>query len=234
MQKDFKNLQGRSVYMDCVAQDTEKCRYDVEVQQDNGGASFKRARYHSSLMDMHSLEPGQNFDGLPEHFVIFITREDVLGSGLQIYHADRILRETGEDFSDDSHIIYVNAAIQDDTRLGRLMHDLFCKHADEMYSEVLAKRVKELKETERGVEHMCKELRELYDEGIAEGRAEGIAQGKVEGIALGKAEGELTKARETAIYLAQKGMSIAEIAEAVKFSTQKVQEWLPGSMSLAK
>ena len=46
-----------------------------------GGASFKRARYHSSLMDMHSLEPGQNFDGLPEHFVIFITREDVLGSG---------------------------------------------------------------------------------------------------------------------------------------------------------
>ena len=41
-------------------------------------------------------------------------------------------------FSDDSHIIYVNAAIQDDTRLGRLMHDLFCKHADDMYSEVLA------------------------------------------------------------------------------------------------
>ena len=75
-----------------------------------------------------------------------------------------------------------------------------------------------MKETEEGVEHMCKELRELYDEGIAEG----------------KAEGELTKARETAIYLAQKGMSIAEIAEAVKFSTQKVQEWLPGSMSLAK
>ena len=95
-------------------------------------------------------------------------------------------------------------------------------------------RLEELKETERGVEHMCKELRELYDEGIAEGRAEGIAQGKVEGIALGKAEGELTKARETAIYLAQKGMSIAEIAEAVKFSTQKVQEWLPGSMSMAK
>ena len=137
------------------------------------GASFKRARYHSSLMDMHSLEPGQNFDGLPEHFVIFITREDVLGSGLQIYHADRILRETGEDFSDDSHIIYVNAAIQDDTRLGRLMHDLFCKHADDMYSEVLAKRVKELKETERGVEHMCRAMDELYHEGKEEGRTRG-------------------------------------------------------------
>lgn len=77
VQKDFKNLQGRSVYMDCVAQDTEKCRYDVEIQQDNGGASFKRAGYHCSLMDMHSLEPGQNFDVLPEHFVIFITRPSV-------------------------------------------------------------------------------------------------------------------------------------------------------------
>ena len=73
---------------------------------------------------------------------------------------------------------------------------------------------------------MCKELRELYDEGIAEGRAEGIAQGK--------AEGELTKARETAIYLAQKGMSIAEIAEAVKFSAQVVKTWLSDNMILAK
>ncbi len=206
VQKDFKNLQGRSVYMDCVAQDTEKCRYDVEVQQDNGGASFKRARYHSSLMDMHSLEPGQNFDGLPEHFVIFITREDVLGSGLQIYHADRILRETGEDFSDDSHIIYVNAAIQDDTRLGRLMHDLFCKHADEMYSEVLAKRVKELKETERGVEHMCRAMDELYHEGKEEGRNEGK--------------------REMALSMAEMGISAEKIAQAAKESVSLVRQWI--------
>ena len=56
---------------------------------------------------------------------------------------------------DESHIIYVNSSIQDDTELGRLAHDLHCKNADEMYSEILAKRVRELKETQKGVEKMC-------------------------------------------------------------------------------
>ena len=37
--------------------------------------------------------------------------------------------------------------VQDDTELGRIMHDLHCKKADEMHSQVLAKRVHELKET---------------------------------------------------------------------------------------
>lgn len=66
VQKDFKNLQGRSVCMDCVIRDTRIRRYDVEIQQDKEGASPKRARYHSSLMDMSLLEPGQGFEELPE------------------------------------------------------------------------------------------------------------------------------------------------------------------------
>ena len=40
--------------------------------------------------------------------------------------------------------------VQDDTELGRIMHDLHCKKADEMHSQVLAKREHELKETQRG------------------------------------------------------------------------------------
>ena len=53
-------------------------------------------------------------------------------------------------FQDEAHIIYVNSRKQDDTELGRLMHDLHCKRADEMHSPVLAKRVHELKETQKG------------------------------------------------------------------------------------
>ena len=43
-----------------------------------------------------------------------------------------------------------------------------------MYYEVLAERVRELKETPKGVAEMCKELEELYADGRAEGRTEGI------------------------------------------------------------
>ena len=62
IQKDYKNLQGRSAVMDCVARDSAGKQFDVEIQQDNEGASPKRARYHSGLMDMNTLNPGQDFE----------------------------------------------------------------------------------------------------------------------------------------------------------------------------
>ena len=55
IQKDYKNLYGRSAILDCVVRDTQNRRYDIEIQQDNEGGSSKRARYHSGLMDMHTL-----------------------------------------------------------------------------------------------------------------------------------------------------------------------------------
>ncbi len=72
LQKDYKNLQGRSSILDCVARDSEGRQMNVEIQQENEGASPKRARYHSGLMDMNTLNPGQDFDELPESYMIFI------------------------------------------------------------------------------------------------------------------------------------------------------------------
>lgn len=77
----------------------------VEIQQDNEGASPKRARYHSGLMDMNTLNPGQDFDELPESYVIFITRDDILGYGLPIYHIDRHIKEADDSFQDEAHNI---------------------------------------------------------------------------------------------------------------------------------
>ena len=117
IQKDFKNIQGRSAIMDCVARDSEGKQFDVEIQQDNEGASPKRARCHSGLMDMNTLNPGQDFDELPESYVIFITRDDILGYGLPIYHINKKIEEVNENFQDEAHIIYVNSKKQEDTEL---------------------------------------------------------------------------------------------------------------------
>ena len=38
LQKDYKNLQGRSAVLDCVIRDSEGRQMDVEIQQDNEGA----------------------------------------------------------------------------------------------------------------------------------------------------------------------------------------------------
>ena len=222
IQKDYKNLQGRSAIMDCVARDSEGKQFDVEIQQDNEGASPKRARYHSGLMDMNTLNPGQDFDELPESYVIFITRDDILGYGFPIYHIDRHIKEADDSFQDEAHIIYVNSRKQEDTELGRLMHDLHCKNADEMHSPVLAKRVHELKDTQKGVELMCHEMEKIYSEGMESGEKRGIEKG------------ELKKAKETALSMAEEGMDIKMIARLVKISEDDIRKWIDESMCAVK
>lgn len=230
IQKDYKNLQGRSAILDCVVRDAQGKLFDVEIQQDTEGASPKRARYHSGLMDMNTLNAGQDFDELPESHVIFITRGDVLGYGLPIYHISRRIEEVGRKFGDEAYIIYVNSSSREDTELGRLMHDLHCKNARDMYSKVLADRVYELKETQEGVDHMCREMDKIYNEGAKLGEE----RGRVQGLAEGLAAGEMKKARETALTLANRGMAVSEIADIVKVSVKLIQEWLSGSVGLVK
>ena len=210
LQKDYKNLQSRSAILDCVVRDADGKQFDVEIQQDAEGASPKRARYHSGLMDMNTLDPGQDFDELPETYVIFIIRDDVFGYDLPIYHIKRKIEEIQADFKDEAYIIYVNSHRQDDTELGRLMQDFHCKNAKDIHSEILAKRVYELKESQEGVDFMSREMDEIYNEGAME------------------------KAKETALTLADRGMSVSDIADIVKVDVKLVRQWLSENRSLAK
>ena len=235
VQKDYKNLQGRSAILDCVARDVENKRYDVEVQQKNEGASPRRSRYHSGLVDMNTLEAGHEFEELPDSYVIFITRGDVLGLGLPVGHIGRRIEEVDQDFGDGSHIIYVNAAMQDEeTELGRLMHDFHCKDASEMYSEVLARRVRELKETEEGVYSMCQEMDEIYNEGMLRGEKIGEKRGEERGITIGEERGEKKAKKATALSLAEMGLPVEQIARGVKESVSIVQAWIAEGMTVVK
>lgn len=162
-QYNIKNLVGRSVRLDIHAIDNENKKYNIEIQRSEKGAEAKRARYHSSVMDANSLLPGSNFDDLPETYVIFITETDVMGGNEPLYHINRIVNETGKNFGDEAHIIYVNAAFEDDTPLGRLMHDFLCKNPLDMYYKILADKTKYYKEDEKGVAVMCKIIEELID-----------------------------------------------------------------------
>ncbi|MBR1741992.1 MAG: hypothetical protein IJ733_09025 [Lachnospiraceae bacterium] len=102
-----------------------KCR-------NNSGAVPKRARYYSSLINGNCLEAGKDYNKLPESWMIFITENDVLEGNLPIYHIERTIVETRQNFDDKAHIIYVNGAIEEDTPLGKLVHDFKCKEPDEL------------------------------------------------------------------------------------------------------
>ena len=145
---------------DAIATDGKRV-FEVEVQRDDEGADPRRARYNSCMMDARELDKGKDFSELPETYVIFITEHDVWKGNRPLYHVQKSFAETGVAFDHGAHIIYVNAAYQDDTPLGRLMHDFFCENPDDMHYSVLANRARFFKENERGASTMCKLIEDL-------------------------------------------------------------------------
>ena len=196
VQQEIKNLQGRSIRLDILAEDTSGKLYNVEVQRSDKGASRKRARHNSSLLDANITDAGEDYEKLNSTYVIFITENDILKSGLPIYHIDRTVKETGESFEDGAHIIYVNSQIKNDTELGKLMHDFSCTNAEDMNYSVLADRVRYFKEDEKGVSTMCKAMEDMRNEAHEEGRLEGKIEGEIEGRIEGRTAERRTHIRE--------------------------------------
>ena len=87
-----------------------------------------------------------------------------------------------------------------------------------MHSPVLAKRVHELKDTQKGVELMYHEMEKIYSEGMESGEK----------------RGELKKAKETALSMAEEGMDVKIIARLVKVSEKDVQKWIDENLCTMK
>ena len=188
LQKDYKNLQGRSAILDCVAKDASNRQFNVEIQGDNEEASPKRARYHCGLLDMNILNPRESFDALPDTYVIFITEHDKYGAGLPLYHVERTVTELQHTtFGDGAHIIYVNGAFRDlEHPVGRLMHDMNCTDPNKMLNPLLAKEVRYLKETEGGRSQMCRAFEEVARESARDAEYQKAVRTAKKMLALGQ------------------------------------------------
>lgn len=179
-QQSVPNLYGRAVRFDALATDGENI-YDVEIQRSDEGAIPRRARFNSSMIDSREVSKGTLFPDLPETYVIFITEHDVWKRGKSLYKVRRTFEDTEEVFNDGAHILYVNGECRSESPLGRLMHDFFCSDPNDMYSDVLAERVRFFKEDEKGVAAMCKVMEEIYNDGIAIGEVRGEVRGEIRG-----------------------------------------------------
>ena len=204
-QRQIKNLLGRDICLDIDADDDTGKKYNVEVQRSDKGADRRRARYHSSILDAHLLQPGDDFSDLPETFVIFITENDVIGDGLPLYRIERKIEETNVLFDDGEHIVYVNGTDKDvSTALGKLMHDFFCTDPDDMHYKELADKVRYFKEDEKGVATMCKVMEDMRNE-----------------AAKTAVEKDRTK---NALEMLADGLSIEKVAQYSQLAIERVKE----------
>ncbi|WP_050637828.1 hypothetical protein [Candidatus Stoquefichus sp. SB1] len=130
-----------------------------------------------------------------------------MGYGLPIYHSRYRIDENNERLDEGTEIIYVNANIQEDTALGRLMHDMFCTDPKDIHYEFLRKRVRYYKENEGGKREMCEIWEEIRRKGLLEGEAIGEARGKAIGRQDGLIEGKLIGKQQGIIVSIKKLMS---------------------------
>ena len=143
-------------------------------------------------MTTNIAEPGDRFKAIPNVVVVFISKFDMYKSGKALYHVDRIIRENGTMVDNGFSELYVNAEVQDDSDVAKLM-DIFTRHDaydDEMFP-ITSKRKRLFKTTEEGVNEMC----EVIEKYIAEGRREGIRKGIRKGRSEGRREGKVEAIR---------------------------------------
>ena len=123
--------------------------------------------------------------------LVHISKFDMYKSGKALYHVDRIIREKGTMVDNGFSELYVNAEVQDDSDVAKLM-DIFTRHDaydDEMFP-ITSKRKRLFKTTEEGVNEMCEVIEKYIAEGRREGIRKGRSEGRREGMRKGRREGK--------------------------------------------
>lgn len=213
--KTIKNLTVMSdIFARNVFKDKKACEYvlriimedkDLTVIDNETQVDFRNMHGRGVVLDCVAK------DGSGRIFNVEIQQDD---EGAHPKRARYNLGMMDSNVLDTGKNFYVDSSKDDGGELGRLMHDFRVKEAKEMQAGALKDRVHELKETEKGVEHMCKEMEALRLEGVEEGRLE--------------------EKRENAKSMAEDGMTVDRIAKILKVNAQMVQEWLAGSVSTAR
>ena len=224
-QEQKHNLFGRSVTLDIVAEDIFKTEYNIEIQRADKGAGAKRIRYHQAMLDSHTLKKQEDFEKLPNLYIIFILEHDLFGKDDPIYFVNKTLNINDEDgnpllFDDGCNIMYVNGEYTGDDALGKLMHDFSTPNADEMYYTELAEKVRFYKQNETGVQMASKIVEEYGDERAADAFKQGIEQGIQQGIQQGAQQ----QAIEDAIEFLKEEIPPEKVAKCVKLPIEKVLE----------
>nr|WP_027871821.1 PD-(D/E)XK nuclease family transposase [[Eubacterium] cellulosolvens] len=176
-QVEFRSpyAKGRTIRLDILATGEDGTEFNVEVQRNTKGSHIRRARYHQSMIDARLLKRNQDFQELKDTYVIFICQHDKFKQNKPVYHVDKTIRETGKNFDDGAHVIYVNGGYRGDDDFGKLAHDFNCKNPELIYYKPLADGVRHIKGTEKGRGNMCEAFERLAEK-VADERAEQVTK----------------------------------------------------------
>ena len=137
---------------------------NIEIQRSDSDNHLKRARFNAASITVKESEPGMNFENVKDVYIVYISEKDFFKAGLTTYHIDKIIRENGITVEDGLHEIFVNAAVDDGSNIAELMQCFKQKDLNNLKFKAVTRRFKELKETEGGLNAMCKIMEDIVKE----------------------------------------------------------------------
>ena len=200
----ISQIKTHSVRLDVLAETGNGKLYHIEIQRKDEIDPPKRIRYNGSLIDAEFLAKGMDYKDLPDRIHFYISENDIWHCGKAIYPVGKTLGDTGITYDDGEYIFFVNAAVDDGSRIAKLMNYFKTADPDDDSEGELSKRVRYLKKEEGGVEIMCEVSERIMERGRKFGE-------------------EQLLCRQVQKKLA-KGMNIADIAEALEETEERIRE----------
>ena len=112
------------------------------------------------------------YEALPDRIHFYISEKDIYHCGKAIYPIEKELGGTGLPYDDGVHIFFVNAAVDDGSRVAKLMKYFKTADPDDDSEGELSKRVRYLKREEGGVDIMCEVSERIMERGREDRRGE--------------------------------------------------------------
>lgn len=200
----------RGARLDVLAEEQKSTLYHLEIENTDTMDHPRRTRFYGALTDSELLRKGAGYSALPDRRIFYISRTDIWKKGYTIYEEEKRFRQTGLLHEDGAHVTYVNAAVDDGSRIAKLMRYFRTADPFDDSEGELSKRVRFLKTEEGGREIMCEIMEKIREEGRKEGRKSGF----------------LESSRKTALNLNRMGMPEETIARAVEEDVMVVRQWL--------
>ena len=105
-----KRYDSKGIRLDVYVEDDKNTVYNIEIQTTSSKNLPKRMRYYQGLIDLHTIDKGEDYLKLKKSFVIFICTYDPFGEGRYIYtFRNRCDENTDMTLNDDTAKIVVNS-----------------------------------------------------------------------------------------------------------------------------
>ena len=218
-QHRISKITSHDAILDILAEDGHGRLINLEIQRKDTIDHARRTRFYAAMIDSECLEKGKDYDQMPDVHIIYISETDLWAAGKTVYKVEKKFKETEVPYDDGVYVTYVNAEVNDDSEIAKLMDYFKTADPEDMSQGDLSARIHYLKCEEGGYQEMCEVSEEIYKEGIIEGKKEGIIEGKKEGK------------KETAFNMKSKGYPDATIADILDVGINVIQQWLYGNMA---